>query len=88
MKVKLNSGKLVTGHNANGVQGHLCKSSKNDLFFRVYKENREFQDYEIIHDDSSITIDKDALASFYEHDGDYWIDHSPSILGYEKQTEK
>jgi len=44
------------------------------IFFRVYQNDGEFTDYDISHDELSITIDTDAMASFA-------LDHSPSVLG-------
>ncbi|MDR2207812.1 MAG: hypothetical protein LBE22_02410 [Azoarcus sp.] len=72
---------------AEGVQGMLIRLGGGGFAFRVYTDNGEFIDYDIRHDDLSITIDKDALASFYrigEHD---ILDHSPQVLGLKKAAE-
>ena len=77
-------GKKVTDvESAAGVKGVLIRSG-SDLFFRVYKERGLFEDYEIRHDDLSMTIDPDELASFYHRDDHYMLDHSPSVLGLKK----
>ncbi len=73
----------VTG--ANGVQGFLLRDGVNgSFFFRVYHENGEFTDYEILHDDLEVTITHDAFASFYQLGDRLVLDHSPEVLGLEK----
>ncbi len=78
---------------ANGVKGILCRTiSPEKFFFRVYQGDGNFDDYRILHDDLSITID-DELASFYEDkNGEKFLNHSPQVLGWEtndsdKETE-
>lgn len=69
---------------ATGVKGMLIRALDGALMFRVYHDRACFTDYEIRHDDLSVTIDKDALAAFYkvgEHD---ILDHSPQVLGLKK----
>ncbi len=69
---------------AEGVTGFLCKSVDGEFFFRVYKENGEFDDYDIRHDDLQVTISTDALATFYQIGDDKILDHSPSVLGLDR----
>ncbi len=76
--------KSTKTENAANISGVLIRSI-GGYKFRVYGENSSFVDYEIKHDDLSITIDQDALASFYKVDEDTAIlDHSPSVLGLSK----
>jgi len=72
---------------ADGVKGVLIRTHDGTIMFRVYHNNERFTDYEIRHDDLSVTIDKDELAAFYKAcpraggDGDQHIlDHSPEVL--------
>lgn len=69
---------------AAGVKGIIIRTLDGTLLFRVYHDRERFTDYEIRHDDLSVTIDADALAAFYkvgEHD---ILDHSPEVLGLRK----
>ena len=79
-------GKKVTEvKSAAGARGILIRSG-SDFFFRIYKEGGLFEDYDILHDDLSITIDPDELASFYHRGDHYILDHSPDVFGLEKAT--
>ena len=69
---------------AAGVKGVIIRALDGTLMFRVYHDRERFTDYEIRHDDLSVTIDEDALAAFYkvgEHD---ILDHGPQVLGLKK----
>jgi hypothetical protein len=67
---------------ANGVKGLLLKDTDGGFFFRVMRPDGSFMDYTINHDDLSITIDEDDLASFYVRaDGQAFLDHPPQVLG-------
>ena len=71
---------------ANGVSGVLCRNAVDgSCFFRVYDSDHNYMDYLLIHDDLSVTISKDAMASFYrsgdEPPLEYFLDHSPEVLG-------
>jgi len=70
--------------NASGVSGVLCRNSDGDYFFRVYHQDKSFSDYDLLHNDLSITIDQDALASFYAIGKRKTLDHSPQVLGLKK----
>lgn len=72
---------------AAGVQGVLCRAMDGHYFFRVYAEDHSFIDYELRHDDLSVTINADALASFYCIDDVNVLDHSPAVLGLEDADE-
>lgn len=71
---------------AAGVKGVLIRAH-DCMTFRIYHDNERFTDYEIRHDDLSITIDKDALAAFYKIGEDYILYHSPEVLGLTKIEE-
>jgi hypothetical protein len=74
-------GKPVKTENAEGVKGILIHGV-DGYIFRVYSEDGSFVDYKIRHDDLPVTIDQDALASFYFLDEETAIlDHSPGVLG-------
>ena len=69
---------------AAGVKGVLCRAFGGGYFFRVYNDDHSFIDYKIAHDDLSVTIAADELASFYV-DGEHAVlDHSPNVLGLKK----
>ncbi len=70
---------------AAGVKGVLIRTyHDNGLMFRVYHADGSFTDYEIRHDDLSVTIDEDALAAFYRVGEHNILDHSPQVLGLKK----
>lgn len=76
---------------AAGVKGVIIRALDGTMMFRVYHDNERFTDYEIRHDDLSVTIDEDTLAAFYRAcprvggDGERNIlDHSPEVLGLKK----
>jgi hypothetical protein len=65
---------------AEGVEGQLIYTGAGVYVFRVYTDNYEFTDYDLLHSDLSVTItDKDA--TFYSDDNGNRLDHSPSTLG-------
>ena len=74
-------GKPAKTESAEGIKGILIHGV-DGYSFRVYGKDHSFVDYKIRHDDLSITIDQDALASFYFIDEETAIlDHSPGVLG-------
>ncbi len=85
-KFKMTSGKVVQAKDASGVDGVIIHSGSS-YFFRVYDKNYEFTDYELHHDDLSVTINEDALASFYSDGEKFWIDHGPSVFGFKELDE-
>jgi hypothetical protein len=66
---------------AAGVQGMIIRTFDGALMFRVYRDPEHFTDYEIRHDDLSVTIDADALAAFYKVGERNILDHTPPVLG-------
>ena len=80
----LYGGQSAEAESADGAKGVLIRARDGTLMFRVYHDNESFTDYEIRHDDLSVTIDKDALAAFYRVGEDYILDHSPQVLGLKK----
>ena len=80
----LYGGRPAETESAAGVRGVLIRVLDGTLMFRGYHDNESFTDYEIRHDDLSVTIDKDALATFYRVGEDYILDHSPQVLGLKK----
>lgn len=67
---------------AGGVRGVLCKSVDGGCYvFRVYADDQTFVDYELRHDDLTVTIAEDELASFYRVGDEHILDHSPGVLG-------
>jgi hypothetical protein len=69
---------------AAGTRGVILRSSDGRLTFRVYRDAGDFTDYEIRHDELSVTIAADELASFYKVGDDRILDHSPQVLGLKK----
>ena len=69
---------------AAGAKGILIRDPDGKITFRVYHDHEHFTDYEIRHDDLSVTIDEDELAAFYKVGEHYILDHSPQVLGLEK----
>ena len=67
---------------AQGVQGHLIYTGAGGYVFRVYTDNFEFTDYDLLHCDLSVTI-TDPDAFFYEDKSSTRLDHSPATLGLE-----
>ena len=81
--IKTNGGKILRETSASSVKEMLLRTnSPEKFFFRVYRGDGTFDDYRVLHDDLSVTIDDDALASFYENEpGDKFLNHSPNVLG-------
>lgn len=69
----------------NRISGVLLTSLSGNMFFREYKEDGNFTDFDIFHSDLSIIIDDDE-AAIYQVNGDYVIDHAPETLGLDIQT--
>ena len=74
---------------ARGTRGFLLRSFDDTgclrYFFRVYRADHSFHDYELIHSDLEIEI-VDEEATFYdtENGRDARLDHSPRTLGREE----
>ena len=68
---------------ADGVEGHLLYTGAGRYVFRVYTDNFEFTDYDLLHSDLCVTItDKDA--TFYSDEQGDRLDHNPATLGYKE----
>ncbi len=80
----LYGGKPADAKSAAGTKGTIIRALDGALMFRVYHGRERFTDYEIRHDDLSVTIDEDALAAFYKVGENYILDHSPQVLGLKK----
>ena len=68
---------------ANGVEGQLIWCADGVYRFRVYTDNFEFTDYDLLHSDLSVTI-TDPDATFYADDAGNRLDHNPETLGINK----
>lgn len=68
---------------ANGVEGQLIWCADGVYRFRVYTDNFEFTDYDLLHTDLSVTI-TDADATLYSDEHGNTLDHSPATLGIEQ----
>lgn len=66
------------------VRGVLIRALKGTLMFRVYHGRDRFTNYEIKHDDLSVTIDKEALRRFTKLVNNHILDHRPEVLGLKK----
>ena len=65
---------------ADGVEGHLLYIGDEHYVFRVYTDNGDFTDYDLLHSDLCVTItDKDA--TFYSDEQGDRLDHNPATLG-------
>jgi hypothetical protein len=67
-----------------GVKGVLIRTFDGAVTFRVYHDREHFTDYEVRHDDLSVTIDAEELAAFYKVGERDILDHSPQVLGLKK----
>ncbi len=66
----------------------IIRSLENRLLFRVDHGGDRFTDYEIRHDDLSVTIDADELAAFYKAGERDILDHAPEVLGLKRIDER
>ena len=80
-KTYLYDGVPVSVESAAEVRGVIIHTLGGALLFRVYHDRERFTDYEIRHDDLSVTIDADELAAFYKVGARDVLDHSPEVLG-------
>lgn len=69
---------------AAGVKGVMIRTVNGATMFRVYDGRGCFTDYELRHDDLSVTIDADELAAFYKVGERDILDHDPQVLGLRK----
>lgn len=71
-----------------GAKGVLIRTAGGATVFRVYDGRAGFTDYEIRHDELSVTIDADELAAFYKVGERDILDHDPRVLGSRKIDER
>ena len=71
---------IPTSQSANGVSGHLLRLGNGDVVFRVYDQDHNFVDYDLAHNDLTVTI-HDADAFFYRDEYRDVLDHAPETLG-------
>lgn len=64
---------------AKGVTGHLIPV-QDRIMFRVYDQDYNFTDYDLLHSDLEVTI-TDPDAYFYRDEFTDRLDHSPDTLG-------
>lgn len=72
--------------NAKGTKGFILYSpfgGKGRYFFRIYKEDGTFEDYDLRCEELEITIDSD-FYSLYDSDGNKFLDFSSEVLGRKK----
>lgn len=73
---------------ADGASGVLCRSADDGrYFFRTYRTDGTFTDFDLRHDDLAVTIAPSAMATFYEAGTERILDHSPSVLGLQPAAE-
>ena len=66
---------------ANGTRGFIIKDFfSNEVYFRVYNEDKSFIDYQIGHNDLEVVI-ADESASFYCGKNKNVLDYNSIILG-------
>ena len=68
---------------ADGVEGILIWCADGVYRFRVYADDHEFTDYDLLHSDLAVTI-TDRTATFYSDDKGNRLDHNPDTLGIEE----
>lgn len=73
---------------AAGVKGVLIRTAGAATAFRVYDDQGCFTDYELRHNDLSVTIDADELAALYKVGERDILDHSPQVLGLKQVNER
>jgi hypothetical protein len=83
----LYDGIAAEAESAAGAKGVLLRTLHGTIVFRVYGEAHEFTDYEIRHDDLTVTIGPDALAAFYKVGERHVLDHSPEVLGLRRTSQ-
>ena len=69
--------------NAKGVKGFILYSpfgGKERYFFRIYKEDGTFEDYDLRCEELEVTIGSD-FYSLYNLNGNKFLDFSSKVLG-------
>jgi len=78
--------KVTNVRPASGAKGVLIRSG-SQILFRVYSNSGKFIDYEILHDDLSVIIERSEQASFYSNGEHHILDHSPGVFDLERVIE-
>ncbi len=77
--IKTSGDEIFKEQNAAGAKGILIRSvikDKVSYYFRVYNDDKTFDDYILAHNDLAVTINADYEASFYENEqGEKVLDH-------------
>lgn len=75
---------IMTENKAAGVKGYILQGLNKKHFFRVYKENGNFVDYDIHCEELEVEILSDWF-SFYESKDKNILDWSSKALGLENK---
>lgn len=71
---------------AKGTKGFILYSpfgDKERYFFRIYKEDGTFEDYDLKCEELEVTIESD-FYSLYDMEGKKFLDFSSEVLGTKK----
>lgn len=80
---------IAESEDASGVEGILIRT--DDGYALRVKDPAQpdgFIDCRLRHDDLSVQIGSDSLASIYRVNDDYILDHSPQVLGLEQAPDE
>jgi hypothetical protein len=64
---------------AKGCRGYLIRGTDDSVFFRIYKEDHSFVDYELSHHDCEIEILDDSAALITTKTGCY-LDYTSASM--------
>ena len=79
-----NSGSIThTEERAIGQRGFLIRGIDDEIWFRVYHEDKNFTDYEITHHDCEVVI-IDPSAAFIRNDAGDFLDYTAESMGIVK----
>ena len=89
--VRLPNGKVVpfgrlrkSAESADGVKGVLLRSAVDrSWFFRHYREDGSFTDYELHTEELFVTVEVGRHAAFYKDGKNTYLDFSPALLAHE-----
>jgi len=73
--------KSIKEREAKGTEGFLMNEVGDKPYFRVYKSNGEFVDYDIFHSDLQITVTDDDAFFKGEDIAEPYLDYSNKTLG-------
>jgi hypothetical protein len=69
-----------TEERAIGQRGFLIRGLGEEVWFRVYHEDKNFTDYEITHHDCEVVI-IDASAALIRNDAGEFLDYTTESMG-------